>query len=199
MFLKENFLNFTINFLKKYNDYSNDEIKKLKYGLEGIYLTLTKTIIILFASLLLNIFMEVIIGLILFNIIRYFAFGFHAEKSFECLLLSLFNFVLIPYILLSINTSLLTDGVICGICLFLILIFAPADTVKRPLKSKKKRIVRKILTFVTGLIYTSLVIIFNKYFISDLLVSSLIMTSIVICPLTYMIFRQPYNNYKKLN
>ena len=150
-------------------------------------------------SLLLNIFFEVVIGIILFNIIRYFAFGFHAEKSLECLILSLFNFVLIPYILLNTTSSLLVDGVICGICLILILIFAPADTVKRPLKNKKKRVTRKILTLTTGFIYTFLVLLLNNYFISDLLVSSLITTSIVICPLTYFIFRQPYNNYKKIN
>ena len=197
--MKEKFLDYTINYLKRYNDYSNEELKKLRYGLEGIYLTITKVIVILLVSLLLNIFFEVVIGIILFNIIRYFAFGFHAEKSLECLILSLFNFVLIPYILLNTTSSLLVDGVICGICLILILIFAPADTVKRPLKNKKKRVTRKILTLTTGFIYTFLVLLLNNYFISDLLVSSLITTSIVICPLTYFIFRQPYNNYKKIN
>lgn len=197
--MKEKFLDYTINYLKRYNDYSNEELKKLRYGLEGIYLTITKVIVILLVSLLLNIFFEVVIGIILFNIIRYFAFGFHAEKSLECLILSLFNFVLIPYILLNTTSSLLVDGVICGICLILILIFAPADTIKRPLKNKKKRVIRKILTLIIGIVYTILAVLLNNYFISDLLVSSLITTSIVICPLTYFIFRQPYNNYKKIN
>ena len=197
--MKEKFLDYTINYLKKYNNYSKDEIKKLRYGLEGIYLTLTKTIVILLVSLILGILMEVVIGLILFNIIRYFAFGFHAEKSFECLLLSLFNFVLIPYILLNTSFNLITNETICAICFILILLFAPADTVKRPLKSKKKRVIRKILTCITGIIYITLAIIFNNHFISDLLISSLISTSIVICPITYMIFRQPYNNYKKIS
>lgn len=197
--MKEKFLDYTINYLKRYNDYSNEELKKLRYGLEGIYLTITKVIVILLVSLLLNIFFEVVIGIILFNIIRYFAFGFHAEKSLECLILSLFNFVLIPYILLNTTSSLLVDGVICGICLILILIFAPADTVKRPLKNKKKRTIRKILTLIIGIVYTILAVLFHKYFISDLLINGLIATSIVISPITYMIFRQPYNNYKKIN
>lgn len=197
--MKEKFLDYTINYLKRYNNYSNEELKKLRYGLEGIYLTITKVIVILLVSLLLNIFFEVVIGIILFNIIRYFAFGFHAEKSLECLILSLFNFVLIPYILLNTTSSLLVDGVICGICLILILIFAPADTVKRPLKNKKKRTIRKILTLITGIVYAILAVLFHKYFISDLLISGLIATSIVISPITYMIFRQPYNNYKKIN
>ena len=34
--MKEKFLDFTINFLKQNNTYSDNEIKKLRYGLEGI-------------------------------------------------------------------------------------------------------------------------------------------------------------------
>ena len=193
--MKEKFLNFTINFLKQYNTYSEMEIKKLRYGLEGIYLTVTKTIVIIIAALLLNFLKEIIILLLLFNIIRYFSFGFHAEKSSECLILSIFNFLLVPYIFLKLNTSLFVNLIICGICLILLLIFAPADTPKRPLKSKKKRIIRKIITFV----YTCLVIIFKNNYISQLLVCCLIATAIVVNPLTYLLFGQTYNNYKKIN
>ncbi|MBO5121443.1 MAG: accessory gene regulator B family protein [Bacilli bacterium] len=197
--MKEKFLDFCITFLQKNNDYSELELKKLRYGLEGIYLTLTKTIIILLVSVILNIFIETLICILLFNIIRYFAFGFHAEKSFHCLLLSLFNFVAIPYVLLKVNNSLVLNIIICLICLVFILIFAPADTVKRPLKDKKKRMKRKVLTFLTGCLYTLLIVFLKNSFISDILVSTLIITVIVINPITYKIFGQPYNNYKKIN
>lgn len=197
--MKEWFLNSTISFLKKHNNYSEKEIKKLRYGLEGIYLTLTKTIVIFLVALLLGIFKEVLICLILFNIIRYFAFGFHAEKSSQCLIISLFNFILIPYIFLNINTSLSIKLIICGLCLLLILIFAPADTIKRPLKNKKKRLIRKALTFLTGLLYTLLVVVFKDSYIADLLVSCLVIAIIVVNPVTYFIFKQPYNNYKKIS
>lgn len=197
--MKEKLLNFTINFLNQYNTYSEMEIKKLRYGLEGIYLTVTKTIVIIIAALLLNFLKEIIILLLLFNIIRYFSFGFHAEKSSECLILSIFNFLLVPYIFLKLNTSLFVNLIICGICLILLLIFAPADTPKRPLKSKKKRIIRKIITLVVGFIYTCLVIIFKNNYISQLLVCCLIATAIVVNPLTYLLFGQTYNNYKKIN
>ena len=197
--MKEKFLDFTINFLKQNNTYSENEIKKLRYGLEGIYLTITKTIVILIIALLLNFLKEIIILLLLFNIIRYFSFGFHAEKSGECLILSMFNFLLVPYIFLKLNTSLFVNLIICGICLVLLLIFAPADTPKRPLKNKKKRIIRKIITFVIGIIYTFLVIVFKNNYISQLLVCCLIATAMVVNPLTYWLFGQTYNNYKKIN
>lgn len=196
--MKEKFLNLCITFLQKNNDYSELELKKLRYGLEGIYLTLTKTIIILLVSLILNIFLETLICILLFNIIRYFAFGFHAEKSFHCLLLSLFNFVAIPYVFLKVNNSLVLNIIISLLCLVCILIFAPADTVKRPLKDKKKRIKRKILTFLVGCLYTLLIVFLKNSFISDILISTLIVTVIVINPITYKIFGQPYNNYKKI-
>ena len=44
--MKNLFLNNSISFLKKYNDYSEEEIEKLMYGLEGLYLTITKLVII---------------------------------------------------------------------------------------------------------------------------------------------------------
>lgn len=197
--MKEKILDFCITFLQKNNDYSELELKKLRYGLEGIYLTLTKTIIILLVAFILGILKETLICLLFFNIIRYFAFGFHAEKSFHCLLLSLFNFVAIPYVLLKVNNSLVLNIIISLLCLVFILIFAPADTVKRPLKDKKKRIKRKIFTFLIGCLYTLLIVFLKNSFISDILVSTLIITVIVINPITYKIFGQPYNNYKKIN
>ena len=197
--MKDKVLDSCIKFLQNNNNYSELELKKLRYGLEGIYLTITKTIIILLVSIILGIFLECILCIVLFNIIRYFAFGFHAEKSFHCLVLSLFNFIAIPYIFLILNNSSYINLLICCFCLVMILLFAPADTVKRPLKDKKKRLIRKGLTFINGLIYTALILLLDKYVIADLLVSSLIITVIVISPITYKIFGQPYNNYKKIN
>ena len=51
-------------------------------------------------------------------------------------------------------------------------------------------------TVLIGFIYTSLIIIFFNTFITPLLLSALIIGVIVINPLTYMVFKQPYNNYK---
>lgn len=197
--MKEKFLNSTIIFLKKYNSYSENDIKKLRYGLEGLYLTITKMIIVLILALVLGIISEVLIVIILFNIIRYFGFGFHAEKSSHCLLLSIINFIGIPLIFINIDISLNTKLIIAGICIFNYLIFAPADTVKRPLPNKKKRIIRKILTVSVGAAYTIAIVLFNGSYITKLILCSLIIQTIVLSPITYKLFKQPYNNYKKLS
>lgn len=197
--MKEKFLSSTIIFLKKYNSYSENDIKKLRYGLEGLYLTITKMIIVLILALVLGIISEVLIVIILFNIIRYFGFGFHAEKSSHCLLLSIINFIGIPLIFINIDISLNTKLIIAGICIFNYLIFAPADTVKRPLPNKKKRIIRKILTVSVGAAYTIAIVLFNGSYITKLILCSLIIQTIVLSPITYKLFKQPYNNYKKLS
>lgn len=199
MIMKEKFLTSSMNFLKKHNNYSEKEIQKLRYGLEGLYLTITKMIIIFLVAIILGILKETLILLVFFNIIRYFGFGFHAEKSWQCLLLSLLNFIAIPFLFLHIKISIIVKLIICGCVLINILLFAPADTIKRPLKDKKKRLIRKILTFIFGVIYTVLIYIFSKHYISILIMCSLIVMTININPLTYIIFGQPFNNYKKLN
>lgn len=195
--MKEQFLNSTLGFLQKYNNYSEKDLMKLKYGLEGIYLTITKLVIILLVACVIGIFKEVVIVLVLFNIIRYFGFGFHAEKSSECLVLSLINFILIPYLFLNIEISTNTSLGIAGLCLINYLLFAPADTVKRPFKDKKKRIIRKFLTLGVGIAFSLIIFVLNNNYVTALLLSALIIEVIMICPLTYALFRQPYNNYKK--
>ena len=95
--MKKKFLDSSVTFIGNYKELTDDDIEKLRYGLEGIYLTITKLVIIVAVALLLGILKEVIITLILFNVIRYTGFGFHAEKSVQCLFISLFQFIILPF------------------------------------------------------------------------------------------------------
>lgn len=195
--MKTLFLNNSLNFLKKYNNYSDEEIEKLLYGLEGLYLTITKLVIIILTSLVLGILKQVTIILVLFNIIRYFGFGVHAGKSWHCLISSLTLFVLLPYFLLKMNMSKNIILILGIFDIIMYLIFAPADTVKRPFYNKKKRIIRKILTILIGLLYLVISLIIDDIELSIMLSVAMLIQSIVVCPLSYMILGQPYNNYKK--
>lgn len=194
--MKTIFMNNTITFLKKYNNYSEKDLEKLEYGLEGIYLTITKLIIISVCALLLGITKQFIALLILFNIIRFTGFGFHAEKSYQCLLCSMTFFILIPLFFIEFDLSKNIYAIIDSICIVSYLLFAPADTIKRPLPNKRKRIIRKTITVIVGLIYSALNIVFFEHWVSSVLISALVIQAIIINPLLYMLFGQPYNNYK---
>ena len=87
--MKEAFLNHTMNFIASNQETLNEaEREKLQYGLEGLYLTITKLVVIFLVAFLLGFIKEFIITLILFNIIRFPGFGFHASKSIVCLITS---------------------------------------------------------------------------------------------------------------
>ena len=197
--MKHLFLNYSLDFICKYHSYSDFDKKKLIYGLEGIYLTITKLIILLLLSIVLHIFKEFVLITFLFNIIRYTGFGFHAEKSYQCLLLSIFNFILIPYLLLYITLKPAIVFSISVICISHFILFAPADTKKRPLINKKKRIIRKSLTVFIGLVYILIIILLNSKYWTSIILSVLIIEAIIVSPITYWLFGQPYNNYKALN
>lgn len=194
--MKEKFLNSTMSFLKKYKNYSKDDIEKLEYGLEGIYLTLTKLVVIFLLAFLLNIVPELIVVLIFFNIIRFTGFGFHAQKSYQCLIFSIIWFLFVPLFFLKFQLPKFIYILICLLCVFSYLLFAPADTVKRPLLNSKKRKIRKIITVSIGVVYSTIGIIYFNTWTSKLLISVLLIQSIIVNPLTYKIFKQPYNNYK---
>ena len=142
-----------------YPDYSEEQIEKIQYGLESVYLSLTKLVVIIVASIILNTFKETIIVLLLFNLLRTTGFGLHASKSWACWASSLPTFIGIPLICKYINmpqSVLITVACISLICF---IFFAPADTYKRPLIRKKRRIIYKILTIIIGSIYLALLFI----------------------------------------
>lgn len=179
-----------------YPNYSDEDIEKIQYGLESIYLSLTKVIVILLLSIFLNIFKETIITLLLFNILRTTAFGIHASKSWICWVTSVPTFIGIPLICKYITFPIYILLIIASISLINFILFAPADTVKRPLIRKKRRIIYKVLTVIIGIIYLAMIIISKNNFIQNCLSASMLIETILISPLTYKIFKMPYNNYK---
>ena len=189
------FINTTFNFIKNNTTYTEYELLKIKYGLEGIFLTITKIVIILLIGLIFNYLSTIIWTLLFFNCLRFFAFGLHAKKSWQCLLSSILLFNLLPYVLLRISITYSLIIIIFLITLISFILFAPSDTEKRPLTNKKKRIIRKICAIILCILFFIITFFFKN--IQVPLLSSLIIESIMINPLSYKLFGLSYNNYKK--
>ena len=197
--MKEAFLNHTMNFIaSNQKDLNQEDKEKLAYGLEGLYMTITKLVIIFLIAFLLGFIKEFIITLIFFNIIRFPGFGFHASKSIVCLISSTLLILGLPYLFTNIEVSLTIKIILCIVSVITFIICAPADTQKRPLTNKKKRIIRKIAASSLAVIYSVLIIVFNGYEISNLLMAALLIETILISPIMYLIFKEPYRNYKKV-
>ena len=186
-----------MNFIKKYNTETTDsQLEIIQYGLEGLYLTITKLIIILLLSYILNIWKEVIIFLIIYNMIRTTSFGLHATKSWICLLSSTCIFLGVPIICLLCNFSNYIKLIIGVFNILLMMKNAPADTYKRPIVSKTRRMVYKILSTVLSIVMVIFSILIPDQFMANCFLFALVVQNFMISPTIYRIFKLPYANYK---
>lgn len=194
--MKDFVINNTMNYILKYNHY--DEIKKeeLRYGLVAIYLLVTKLIIILILSIILGIFKEVVIFTVLYIPIRAVSFGLHATKSWICLIASTIIFIGLPFISKYLEMPIYIKSLIGIIAILLMFKNSPADTHKRPIVNKKRRLFFKYSSVIIALIYTTLALFINNRFIANSLLFSLIIQCFLTSPLIYKLFKLPYNNYK---
>lgn len=194
--MKKKFLNSSIRLIEKNGQYTDEQKEIILYGLETLYLTFTKMIILFALAYLLNIFKEFILLLVSYNIIRSHAFGIHASKSIYCLISSICLFIggalFCKYISIPF-WFMIGISIICNVCLFL---YAPADTYKRPLVNRKKRKKFKLISLVLGIIYSILIIVLKNNFIVNYLCIGMIEAVLMILPITYKIFHLPYDNYK---
>lgn len=97
--------------------------------------------------------------------------------------------------LIDLNTI---TKIIIGIILTIgMMLFSPADTHKRPIVNKKRRRIYKIISTIISIIYVILSIIIKNAYISNCFIFAIVLQNILISPITYKIFKLPYNNYKE--
>lgn len=193
--MKKIIINHCLSIIKKHHNYDETKLREIEYGLTGLYLTFSKLIVIVIISLILKIFKETIIILLLFNLIRLTSFGIHSKKSWICLLSSIIIFIGAPYLALKIKFNIFIKIIIGIINVLLIFINSPADTKKRPIVNKKRRLIYKLISTGIAIIYVFLSILLRNNFISNSLILVLIIQNILISPLTYKVCKEPYKNY----
>ena len=86
-------------------EYTEEQIAVVKYGLESIYILVTKMTVLTLAALVMGVVKEYLIFLFFFGIIRSTAFGLHANKSWECYVSSFLLLVLPPWICLQFKMN----------------------------------------------------------------------------------------------
>ena len=195
--MKEKFLNNSISKIKKKNpNFSEEKLEEIAYGLEAIYLTVTKIVIIFILAFILGIFKDMLIIMIFYNIIRTTAFGMHAKKSSHCLIISILFFIGGALIAKYVDIPSYIKIRLSCLSFICLIKYAPADTYKRPLLNARKRKIYKIFTLINGIIYLILIVVFRDSAISNYLFLGLLEATLMIHPLIYRMFQLPYNNYK---
>ena len=198
--MKKKFLDSSIKRIqRKYPEYDEEKLEIISYGLEALYITITKTIVIFSMAFILGVLKETLLIVLFYNVIRTTAFGMHAKKSSHCYIISSVLFVGMGLLCKYVDINFYVKLVIYIISVITLFVYAPADTYKRPLINPKKRKYYKIITMFNSLIYLILIVVFKESAISNYLVMGLLDASLLIHPLTYRMFHLPYDNYKKYN
>ena len=193
--MKDLIINNVMSNIFKLDKYSDSKLIEIRYGLESLYLLITKLVVIIFLSLVFNIFEELMCFIVAFSLLKISAFGLHAKKGWQCWLASIVIFTTIPFLikLYVVNNIIMYRFMPLFIISFYL--YAPADTEKKPIISNRKRSIYKVVTLLTSFIYISLIVIVKSSYLSSILFYSMLLESILINPLVYKLFGLNYNNY----
>ena len=194
--MKELIINKAMNHIKKKNDYSEEKLAEIKYGLSTLYINITKTIVIFTIDYFIGILKELLLILLFYGFLRLTGFGLHAKKSWQCWIGSLTVFLLLPYLVKILTINIYVRLIIEILSIIYISIYAPADTEKRPLIRKNRRILYKVICSITSIVLTIYSIYTKNVSIQNAIFFSLILECFMISPLTYKIFKLKYANYK---
>ena len=194
--MKEKFITNGISFINKYQECDELKIKKLKYGLEGLYSLIIKTTAVIIISALLHTLKETCFIILFYAGIRTFSFGIHAKNNIACWITTITIYNIIPLLIKNILIPESIGYIVLIIGFISMLLWSPADTPKRPIIRKKHRLKCKILSLTVVLIYTILYSFNNIEIINNSLIYALLVQCILINPLTYKITRTTFNNYK---
>lgn len=196
--MKEKFIVSIVNLAKRNKEYSNEDVEVMRYALEGIYLTFTKILVITLVACLLGLFKEYMWFVILYIPLRSVSFGWHANTTKECWVVSILAFILIPYIFSIITINEITKIILLTFSILVFALYSPADTKKRPIVNKKRRLLYKVVSLIITLVYCCYSFKHSNL-ISNLMIASLLYQSLLINPLIYKITHQEFNNYKTYN
>lgn len=133
------------DWVKEYQSTDRRTYLKLKYGIEVLFINITKMFAVYLTAYMLNLLTATIIFHISYCIIRKTAYGIHARTSIMCTLLSIMYFVGIPYLATSYS---IPGPMILPIYLangFILYLFAPSLTKKGvSMDYNKKRKLRNL-------------------------------------------------------
>ena len=173
------------------------DLEIIQYGIHGLYLSLTKIVVLIIISIILGQLKAFFIFSMLFGILRTNSFGIHAKKSWMCWITTIPIFVLLPFLAQHLIIPVYIKAILGIILILHVYRYSPADTEKRPIISPKIRKKHKVLATIVATIYIITSFFVDSQIVANSLLFSLILINILISPFTYKLFNLPYNNYLK--
>ena len=194
--MKESIINRSVKLINSKYDHDNDTMDRIRYGLEIIYITVTKLGVIFFVAWICGLLKETLLLCLFVNGLRPFAYGAHAKEGWQCYVSSIFAFILMPYVFGFITFFLYQKIILSILTILSMFLYAPADTHKRPIINAKQRSRLKTMSLLMSVIYSILILVIKNEMITNLMLLAMLTQSFLINPFIYKIFKLPFDNYK---
>lgn len=177
-------------------DVTDDEIDRIKYGIEAFLVNIGKLPILFVLAYLFGILKPFSIMFLLYGLLRTFAGGFHAKTSLSCIIISIFSFGIMIYLSLLIYPNPWIKGIFYCLSIIILLIYAPADNEEKPIVNRKHRRRLRIASCMVASVYMIISYFTKDDFIANTLFYCVLFVSFFVSPIMYKLFNRRWRNYE---
>ncbi|MCL1884413.1 MAG: accessory gene regulator B family protein [Defluviitaleaceae bacterium] len=185
---------------EKLNFYTKKEglaFTKMELGMEVFLVNISKIIIMYLLATLIGVLWQTIAIHFAFALIKRYSFGAHALNSMVCTAICCFAFVIIPWLLLDIGINNFGVVAVFTTVIFILYLYAPADTKAKPLVGKGLRLQLKNKALICGFALMLVALLVPSQSLKLLLALGAIFQCVAILPITYKILKRSERNYEK--
>ena len=181
---------------KEMPDVDDERAEVINYGLQILLGEFPKTFIILAIAYLLGVFKLTLITFLILMPYRTFSGGFHLKTHLGCIITTCAFYcgtaLLAKYIVLSNITKYIIITLLGIFGIFMIKLYAPADTENVPILNKKTRKLKQILSYVFFILGLIIALIVKDNVISNIIVFGYLMQTCMITKLAYILTDNKY-------
>ena len=184
---------------KEMPEIDDERAEIINYGLQNIIGEIPKIILTFVLAIVLDVFYLTLFAFASVSIYRAFSGGFHAKTHIACILFTnLFYignayvsqlFVIEPYFL-----KYIIIGIVWIFSMFMIKLYAPADTENVPILRKKERRSKQILSYITMTITLLIAVFIKTPVISNIIIIGVLLQTLTITRFAYKLTNNKYGH-----
>ena len=183
---------------KKMPEIDDERAEVINYGLQLIIGEIPKTFITIFIAWLLGVLELTILALVLILPYRKFSGGVHLKTHIGCIIAtSIFyigNAIISKYLIMDKLLQYIITGLVWIFSMWMITLYAPADTEAVPILRKKERKIKKMLSYIILSISLGISLLINNTIISNILLFGMLFQTITITRFMYKITGNKYGH-----
>ena len=183
---------------KEMPEIDNERAEIIMYGLQNIIGEMPKGIIILLIAYFLGIFKITLISVLIIAPYRCFSGGVHMKTHIGCIIYTSILYsgsaLLGKYIILTGITKYIIAFTLWGFCMFMIKLYAPADTENVPILRAKERRQKQVFSYIILTFEFIMAILISNTTIAGIIIFGDFIQTLTITRFAYKITNNKYGH-----